>query len=633
MIIEIEKTTWKLLELAKGEVDLGQALELVAAISSLKFLETYNTKLKKEQHFINYILKNETSLVDGLKQAFNKIEEVVPSLKGVYRNLKVFDEELSSATLYQVLLQINAINWEQIEWKIFSDLLIKSVSSSRGKAGVEGLIPESIVDLSISLLSMQNGSFYHGRANYVRSLCKVNDYAKLKNKDICLFAQEANQKKWAIGKIRLLMHGIENVQFELGDPLLEPAFIDEGNKLKKFKYIMMDYPFNLRIDDYDKILEDQYNRFIYGNPPKNRVDMAFISHVLSSLDENGKAVIITVDGTLFRGGSEELIRRNMLFADVIEAVIALPAKLYEVTSIPVNIIVFNKNKPKNRKNKILFINANKHFGELKRNQRFLRPTDIEEINKAYQNGLEIEEFSKFVDIKDIQNANLLSSRYLIASEMKIEPYGTVEVNMEHFKENVEYGQLGKLAKFYRGINVSSKDAESEEGKFKVIKLSDVQDGKLNVEELANYCIEGNVKIESYLVEKDDVIISSRGAGIKVAVIPEHDQPVLLSHNFIGIRLNRTINPYYLKEYLESPIGQFLIANRQSGTSITTLAAKDLNDLPIPMLSTDEQIKIISSYKFEQQKIQQEIGRLQEELKASRMNLYKKMGIKSSFTIK
>ena len=162
-----------------------------------------------------------------------------------------------------------------------------------------------------------------------------------------MYGQEINKSAWAISKIRLFVAGEEENQIINDDVLNNPGFVIE-NELKKFDYVYMDAPFALTINNYDSLVNDQYNRFFYGLPPRSKGDYAFISQALASLSEKGKGVIVVTAGALFRGGAEGKIRKNIL-SDTIEAVISLPSGLYSSTSIPVNLIVFNKNKVEERK--------------------------------------------------------------------------------------------------------------------------------------------------------------------------------------------------------------------------------------------------------------------------------------------
>jgi type I restriction enzyme M protein len=122
-------------------------------------------------------------------------------------------------------------------------------------------------------------------------------------------------------------------------------------------------------------------------------------------------------GVLFRGGSEGRIREQILKNDLIEAVIALPPKLFYGTGIPAAIIIFNKNKPEARKGKVLVIDAEKDFSEGK-NQNSLRFQDIQKIVKAYDNYKDIEKYSRVVDLSEIaeKEYNLNVQQYIDSAD-------------------------------------------------------------------------------------------------------------------------------------------------------------------------------------------------------------------------
>src|SRR5699024_2137866 len=274
-----------------------------------------------------------------------------------------------------------------------------------------------------------------------------------------------------------------------------PGFT-EGNVLKKFDYVYMDAPFSMRINNYESLAKDQYNRFFYGMPSRSNGDYAFISHALASLNEDGKAIIVTTEGALFRGAAEGRIRKNIILSDMVEAVISLPSGLYNTTSIPVNLIVFNKNKVESRKNKILFVKAEELFTEKNRHIRTISEVDIQKIVDTINDGAEISEFSTFIDLADLVDNNLSPSRYLPPSKVDIEGFGKVKFNLKAFA-SMDTVLLKDVASFFRGYNVGSKNKESPDGKFRIVRLSDVQSGKLMMDTISRYDIENNARINMY----------------------------------------------------------------------------------------------------------------------------------------
>ena len=147
----------------------------------------------------------------------------------------------------------------------------------------------------------------------------------------------------------------------------------------------------------------------------------FVQHMLASCKKNGKVVVVMPHGVLFRGGKEKEIREGMLKDNVIEGIISLPPQLFYGTGIPACVIILNKNKPDNLKNKVFFINADKDFAEGKK-QNSLRPEDIEKIDYVFTTKFEEPKYSKLVDLKTIEeNEFTLNIRRYVDNTPEPEP--------------------------------------------------------------------------------------------------------------------------------------------------------------------------------------------------------------------
>ena len=189
--------------------------------------------------------------------------------------------------------------------------------------------------------------------------------------------------------------------------------------------------------------------------------------MFSSLNENGKAAIISGQGTLFRGSKEEKIRQRMILGDkkenlkgdIIEGIIALPKKLFYGTSIPGCVYILNKNKPKERKNKIIFIYAARkgHFADLPARNK-LRLGDIEEIVSAFKNYKDEYGFCHVANLDEIKENefNLNIPRYVDISvpEVPVKISETIEkinelkselnISKEKVKDDLQELELGDL---------------------------------------------------------------------------------------------------------------------------------------------------------------------------------------------
>jgi type I restriction enzyme M protein len=157
---------------------------------------------------------------------------------------------------------------------------------------------------------------------------------------------------------------------------------------------------------------DPYGRYPYGTPPKDSGDLAFVQHMIASLNAEGMMGVVMPHGVLFRGASEKAIRQGILNDDLLEAVIGLPPALFYGTGIPASLLIINKQKPAERKGKVLFINSELEYEEGK-NQNKLRPQDIEKIVSTFDNYAEIKRYSKVVTLAEIaeNDYNLNIRRY------------------------------------------------------------------------------------------------------------------------------------------------------------------------------------------------------------------------------
>jgi type I restriction enzyme M protein len=227
--------------------------------------------------------------------------------------------------------------------------------------------------------------------------------------------------------MNVLLHELQDANIAKGDTITEPKFVTEHDELEVFDRVVANPPWNQKKWNAEWVEENEpHNRFPYGLPPKNRGDWVWVQLMLASLSENGKAGIVMDNGLLFRSRSEKKIRRPILEDDLVEAVIALPENLFYNTTSPGCIIVFNKDKPEPRKNKIQFIYAEdktlresdvRVFEELS-NQNQLTKRGIEYIAESYLNARKEAHHSRLVELEEVEENdwNLNVPRYVDTTE-------------------------------------------------------------------------------------------------------------------------------------------------------------------------------------------------------------------------
>ena len=300
------------------------------------------------------------------------------------------------------------------------EYLIEQFAADAGKKGGEFYTPREVERVIINILKPHEKNHIYDMAVGSGGFL-LEAYHNLKNeageknaRSLYLYGQEINIGTYAIAKINMFLHGLDSADIQRGDTLADPKFLNPDGSLKTFDICVANPPYSIKEWEYEIFKHDKYGRVAgYEMPPAKKADYAFVLHMVKSMNENGLAGIVLPHGVLFRGGAEGRIRENLIKNDLIEAIIALPAKLFYGTGIPAAIVIFNKNKPEAHKDKILIIDAEQDFEEGK-NQNRLRKKDIEKVVSAFEGYRDIEKFARVVDIKELEENefNLNVRRYV-----------------------------------------------------------------------------------------------------------------------------------------------------------------------------------------------------------------------------
>ena len=357
-----------------------------------------------------------------LNKATEAIEEFNPSLEGVLVSIdfniknKLTDKKLQDLLSHFSKYRLRTEDFESPD--LLGDAyeyLIKQFADSAGKKGGEFYTPSEVVWLLVSLLKPTSGmKIYDPTAGSGGMLIQARNYL-IKNGDnaqnLSLYGQEMNLNTWAICKMSMFLHGVINADIRKGDTLGDPQHT-RGGELMSFDRVIANPPFSLKKWGKDAADSDPYGRYPYGTPPKDAGDLAFIQHMIASLNSEGKMGVVVPHGVLFRGSSEKAIRKGILEDDLLEAVIGLPSALFYGTGIPAALLIINKNKPVERKGKVLFINSELEYQEGK-NQNKLREQDIQHVMDVYDAYEDERRYSKVVEMDEIRenDYNLNIRRY------------------------------------------------------------------------------------------------------------------------------------------------------------------------------------------------------------------------------
>ena len=283
------------------------------------------------------------------------------------------------------------------------EYLIKEFADDSGHTAAEFYTNRTVVTLMTKIMDPKPGeSVYDPTCGSGGLLLNCALHLKEEGKEyrtLKLYGQEINLITSAIARMNMFMHGIEEFQVVRGDTLANPAFL-ENDELKKFDVILANPPYSIKSWNQKGFSNDPYGRNMWGTPPQGCADYAFQQHIQKSLDSNtGRSISLWPHGILFRD-SEASMRKAMIEEDVVEAVIGLGPNLFYNSPMEACLLVTNNNKPKDKKDKILIINA---VDEVKQEKTiaFLEDNHIERIYKAYHNFEDIEGFAKVVSIDSV----------------------------------------------------------------------------------------------------------------------------------------------------------------------------------------------------------------------------------------
>jgi len=404
------------------------------------------------------IKKKTENIGIALDKAFAAIERENTSLEGVMTATKFGDKEKLSDELLQRLLrhfnQHSLRNADLESNDLLGDAyeyLIKMFADDAGKKGGEFYTPRGVVQLIVQLIKPKpkhkvydptcgSGGMLIESARYI---AKQKNGKVGNNVNVSLYGQEKNLSTWAIGKLNMLLHNFMDADIRKGDTLTTPQHKNENNELDVFDRVIANPPFSqdgwwtpaensieVKLDkngkekkvtpNYKKVVSDPYGRLQYGIPPRGYADLAFLQHMIAVLKQDGKAGVVLPHGTLFRSGTEGVIRKGILEADLVEGIVGLPSALFYNTGIPAAIWIINKNKTKAQKGKLTIIDASSDFKDGK-NQNELLAEHISKIVKAYDGASDVDKYMRVVDVTELEenDYNLNISRYIDTSEPEI----------------------------------------------------------------------------------------------------------------------------------------------------------------------------------------------------------------------
>ncbi|NCN96519.1 MAG: N-6 DNA methylase [Rhodoferax sp.] len=407
------------------------------------------------------------------------------------------------------------------------------------------------------------------------------------------------EEKYLVELIRAYYEKSPISRIQVSDPIKSPSFL-EGGRLTKFDLVIATPPFGAKVD-FELHANDPFDRF---REKSNSLTVLGIRHALAQT--KGRAIIVVTNGVLFSGGGEKRLRKDLLEAGQIEAVIGLPAGLLlPGTAIAMSILVLNNEQ---RHDRVRLVNCDSDQFKTAESRVRSKLTQVEYIAALAMGQVQGQEVRVVHRDELFKNdMNLLPARYVLDAAMS---------QVDHFLGDCKTRSIEDIATIIRPIlsaNIEEPIPALEVG------AQDMTNGGYIDQPQKSVVVEGHQRRnDAQFLKPMDIVMVVKGSVGKISIAPLDTPPPgpggwVIGQTMAVIRTNSDIDPRGLVVFLRSDFGQELLRRLVSGTAIAFLQTRELRQLKVPVL-TQEQTQQAIAVLERQQQVSQEILRLQKELK-------------------
>ena len=270
------------------------------------------------------------------------------------------------------------------------EYFLEQFALAEGRKGGEFYTPRSVVRLLVEMLEPYQGRVYDPccgssgmfvqSVEFIRAHASGNGNGGRARGDISIYGQESNYTTWRMARMNLAIRGIVG-QIEHGD-----SFHNDRHPDLRADYILANPPFNVSDWGGERLRDDR--RWEYGAPPAGNANFAWVQHFLYHLAPRGTAGFVLSNGSMSSNQSGEgEIRRNLIEADLVDCIVALPGQLFRSTQIPACLWFLSRGRQNGeqraRRAETLFIDARKMGQMVDRTHRDLTPDEISRIADTY----------------------------------------------------------------------------------------------------------------------------------------------------------------------------------------------------------------------------------------------------------
>ena len=427
-----EAQLWQMADALRGSMDAAEYKHVVLGLIFLKYIsdafEEQHTRLEGERSKgadpedqdeygavnVFWVPKaarwsvlqasaKQPTIGQTVDDAMEAVEKDNPSLKGVLprdyarpaldktrlgrlidlvSNIKVGDEESRS---------------KDVLGRVY-EYFLSQFAGAEGKKGGEFYTPRCIVRLLVETIEPFKGRVYDpccgSSGMFVQSEAFIEAHGG-RIGDISIYGQESNYTTWRLAKMNLAIRGIDG-QIAHGD-----SFHNDRHSDLKADFILANPPFNVSDWGGDRLREDK--RWKYGVPPPGNANFGWVQHMIHHLSPTGIAGFVLANGSMSSNQSGEgEIRKNLLEADLVDCMVALPGQLFYSTPIPACLWFLARGKKnhrfRDRRGQVLFIDVRKLGRMVDRTHRELTDEDVACIARTYHAWRGEKEAGDYADV-------------------------------------------------------------------------------------------------------------------------------------------------------------------------------------------------------------------------------------------
>lgn len=430
--IGYEAQLWQMADALRGSMDSGEYKHVVLGLLFLKYIsdafEEKHAQLEAErsqgadpEDQDEYRAENifwvppearwvhlkaqakQPTIGQLIDDAMTGIERNNPALKGVLPKdyARPALDKLRLGQLIDLISNIRVGDAESRAKDVLGrvyEYFLSQFASAEGKKGGEFYTPRCVVRILVEMIEPYKGRVYDPCCGSSGMFVQSEEFIAAHGGtlgDISIYGQESNYTTWRLAKMNLAIRGIDG-QIAHGD-----TFHNDRHPDLKADYILANPPFNISDWGGDRLREDK--RWQYGAPPTGNANFAWVQHMVHHLSPTGVAGFVLANGSMSSNQSGEgEIRKNLIEADLVDCMVAMPGQLFYATQIPVCLWFLARDRKnhkfRDRRGEVLFIDARKMGQMVDRTHRELTPEEISRIAATYHAWRVEKDAGEYADI-------------------------------------------------------------------------------------------------------------------------------------------------------------------------------------------------------------------------------------------